>query len=377
MERLNALGRGTQIMFIGASSSSSSASSTGRRSTSTSDRSATKRGVSAWDGFRGIVIGILTIVLLAWIIVRLAAVDIPIPVSFAMTGAVLGVIIDLRDPQEPDRRLLDDLELHRRRARDRHRRRRLPRGAGRRWGRTAASEATSSVGSAGRRARGCGAGGTPAPAAACTEQPPARRRGRAAASEASAASLARARPRPTPRMRAPTRRATSRRPSGRASPAHLVTRRRGATRRGGATRAALSKNSLQSGPVFRDAEYPVEAYRAAAAARRPTTTPKGISMANFKALSRGAQIVLVAGPLLFLSLFFTWQNVEVDYGRAGVATLPLDGWDAWGLLLALLVARDRHARRARQPHRRRDVGRHPVGEGHARAGRRRRSPSRS
>jgi hypothetical protein len=60
-------------------------------------------------------------------------------------------------------------------------------------------------------------------------------------------------------------------------------------------------------------------------------------MANFKALSRGSQLVLVAGPLLILSLFFTWQYVKVDYGSAGVATLPLDGWDAWGLLLALLV----------------------------------------
>jgi len=60
-------------------------------------------------------------------------------------------------------------------------------------------------------------------------------------------------------------------------------------------------------------------------------------MAKFKALSRGTQIVLVAGPLLFLSLFFTWQNVEVDYGPAGVAKLPLDGFDAWGLLLAVLV----------------------------------------
>jgi hypothetical protein len=60
-------------------------------------------------------------------------------------------------------------------------------------------------------------------------------------------------------------------------------------------------------------------------------------MAKFKALSRGTQLVLVGGPLLFLSLFFTWQNVAVDYGRAGVAKLPLDGWDAWGLLLALLV----------------------------------------
>jgi hypothetical protein len=60
-------------------------------------------------------------------------------------------------------------------------------------------------------------------------------------------------------------------------------------------------------------------------------------MAKFKALSRGTQLVLVAGPLLFFSLFFTWQNVAVDYGRAGIATMPLDGYDAWGLLIALLT----------------------------------------
>jgi hypothetical protein len=60
-------------------------------------------------------------------------------------------------------------------------------------------------------------------------------------------------------------------------------------------------------------------------------------MAKFKALSRGTQLVLIAGPLLFISLFFTWQNVDVDYGRAGVAKMPLDGWDAWGLLLGLLA----------------------------------------
>ena len=60
-------------------------------------------------------------------------------------------------------------------------------------------------------------------------------------------------------------------------------------------------------------------------------------MAKFKTLSRGTQLVLLAGPLLVVSLFFTWQNVEVDYGRAGIATVPLDGFDAWGLLLGLLA----------------------------------------
>ena len=61
-------------------------------------------------------------------------------------------------------------------------------------------------------------------------------------------------------------------------------------------------------------------------------------MTTFRALSRGTQIVLVAGPLVVVSLFFTWQLVEVDYGPAGIATMPLDGFDAWGLLLALLAA---------------------------------------
>lgn len=60
-------------------------------------------------------------------------------------------------------------------------------------------------------------------------------------------------------------------------------------------------------------------------------------MATFKALSRGTQLVLVGGPLLLLSLFLTWQHIEVDYGQAGVVSSARDGWDAWGLLLALLV----------------------------------------
>jgi hypothetical protein len=60
-------------------------------------------------------------------------------------------------------------------------------------------------------------------------------------------------------------------------------------------------------------------------------------MATFKALSNGTRLVLVGGPLLLFSLFFTWQNILVDYGPAGVASAPRDGFDAWGLLLALLV----------------------------------------
>jgi len=54
-------------------------------------------------------------------------------------------------------------------------------------------------------------------------------------------------------------------------------------------------------------------------------------------LPTGTKLVLVAGPLLFLSLFFDWQTLHVDYGPAGIAKLPQDGWDAWGLLLGGLT----------------------------------------
>ena len=60
-------------------------------------------------------------------------------------------------------------------------------------------------------------------------------------------------------------------------------------------------------------------------------------MDRITSLSTGSKIVLGCGVLLFFSLFFTWQNLAVDFGRAGVATLTLDGWDFWGLLIGLLA----------------------------------------
>ncbi len=60
-------------------------------------------------------------------------------------------------------------------------------------------------------------------------------------------------------------------------------------------------------------------------------------MDRIKSLSTGSKIVLGCGALLFFSLFFTWQNLQVDFGPAGVATLTLDGWDFLGLLIGLLT----------------------------------------
>lgn len=59
-------------------------------------------------------------------------------------------------------------------------------------------------------------------------------------------------------------------------------------------------------------------------------------MERIKALSTGQRLVLVASPLLFVSLFFTWQKLAVDY-TGGQGEYLLDGWDGWGLLIGLLA----------------------------------------
>jgi hypothetical protein len=60
-------------------------------------------------------------------------------------------------------------------------------------------------------------------------------------------------------------------------------------------------------------------------------------MQTFKGLSRGAKLVLSAGPVLLIGLFFNWQTLRIDYGPAGVAEQPQDGWDLLGLIVGALV----------------------------------------
>ena len=60
-------------------------------------------------------------------------------------------------------------------------------------------------------------------------------------------------------------------------------------------------------------------------------------MESLRSLSAGPKLVLVAAPLLFVSLFLTWQKLVVDFGPAGSAETLLDGWDLWGLLIGLLA----------------------------------------
>jgi hypothetical protein len=97
MERFNALGRGTQLMLVGAvllfidlflpwqkynGPGADLIESVG------GDTSLT-----AFHGLGGWLLALLTLILIAWIVARMAAVEIPIPVSAAMTAAVLAFLI--------------------------------------------------------------------------------------------------------------------------------------------------------------------------------------------------------------------------------------------------------------------------------------------
>jgi hypothetical protein len=95
MERFNALGRGAQIMFVGAVLLLIDLFLPWQDFDvgGIADELGVDASWSGWHGFVGVVLGLLTIVLLAWLIVRLASVNIPLPVSTAMTGALLGTLI--------------------------------------------------------------------------------------------------------------------------------------------------------------------------------------------------------------------------------------------------------------------------------------------
>jgi hypothetical protein len=89
MDNLKALGRGTQVMFIAAVLLLIVMFFRWQEV----DFGSVSGGQNAWHGFWGVVMGILTIVLVARIAARLAAVEVPIPLSFATTSFVLGVLI--------------------------------------------------------------------------------------------------------------------------------------------------------------------------------------------------------------------------------------------------------------------------------------------
>lgn len=94
MERINALGRGAQLMLIGGVLLLIDLFLPWQDfGNEFSDAVGVDASFSGWRGFGGVMVGLLTIVLLAWLIVRIASVNIPLPVSTAMTAALIGTLI--------------------------------------------------------------------------------------------------------------------------------------------------------------------------------------------------------------------------------------------------------------------------------------------
>ena len=94
MDRFNALGRGMQIMLVaGVLLLIDTFLPWQKVTVSILGVEAASVKASGWHGFLGVAVGLLTIILVAWLVARLAAVDIPLPVSSAMTGATLAVLI--------------------------------------------------------------------------------------------------------------------------------------------------------------------------------------------------------------------------------------------------------------------------------------------
>jgi hypothetical protein len=94
MDRFNALGRGAQIMLVaGVLLFISTFFNWQEVEFDLGPLGEGEAGVSAWDNFWGVVLGLLTIVLIVWLVVRLLAIEIPLPLSAAMIGAILGGLI--------------------------------------------------------------------------------------------------------------------------------------------------------------------------------------------------------------------------------------------------------------------------------------------
>ena len=94
MDRFNALGRGAQLMLIGAVLLLIDLFLPWQDFDigGLADEFGVDATFSGWRGV-GVILGLVTVVLLAWLIVRLASVNIPLPVSTAMSGALLGTLV--------------------------------------------------------------------------------------------------------------------------------------------------------------------------------------------------------------------------------------------------------------------------------------------
>jgi len=94
MDRLSALSRGMQLMLVGGVLLLIDTFLHWQEvSAKIAGVTIVSAGVSAWHGFWGVIMCLALVVLLAWVVAKIAGVKIPLPVSETMVAAVLAGIV--------------------------------------------------------------------------------------------------------------------------------------------------------------------------------------------------------------------------------------------------------------------------------------------
>src|SRR5215212_5197037 len=61
-------------------------------------------------------------------------------------------------------------------------------------------------------------------------------------------------------------------------------------------------------------------------------------MRNLSEISNGTKLLLAAGILLLIDMFFAWQKVSVSVGGVELASASRSGWHGfWGIVMGLLL----------------------------------------
>lgn len=93
MERFNALSRGTQLMLVGAALLLVDTFLPWQSVSFEALGVSVSESWTAWHGFWGVMLGLLTIALLAWLVVRMLGTELKLPVSETLVGAALAALI--------------------------------------------------------------------------------------------------------------------------------------------------------------------------------------------------------------------------------------------------------------------------------------------
>ena len=93
MDKFNALSRGAQLMLVGAALLLLDTFLPWQSVSFEALGISVSESWTAWHGFWGVLLGLLTVALLAWLVLRLVGTEISLPVSDVLVGAALAALI--------------------------------------------------------------------------------------------------------------------------------------------------------------------------------------------------------------------------------------------------------------------------------------------